>query len=172
MSVATRRPAAGLIGMLVALQAGCGGPQPAPVELSSAAPLSAAAVPREAPPARLAAVVPVAARTADVLSPPRAVASAEPIDHAARTRAGLYVRRDEAERIDRELGGQVIWLDAACCSDEELELVAMLAYGEQAARNLSAETPLFVTGSDQRLAARLVNRLADAGVRKPYLVTR
>jgi hypothetical protein len=173
MAFAARKPGAALAGMLslVALHAGCGGPLPAEaVDGRSPAVLAASPLPRPGPGTRMAA--PAAASRPQAAGASRRSADAEPIDHAARTRAGLYVRRADAERIDRELHGQVIWLDATCCTDEEIELVAMLAYGEQAARNLGADAPLFVTGADQRLAARLVNRLWDAGLRTAYLVTR
>lgn len=156
--------------LLVALQAGCGGPHP--VEAPSVrvgAALPASPMPPD-PNARSEA--PMAASHAQAGRTQGVSPHAEPIDHAARTRTGLYLHRDEADQISRERRGQVIWVDASCCVDEELELIAMLAYGEQATRKLGADTPVFVTGADQRLAARLVDRLGDAGIPTAHLVTR
>jgi len=97
--------------------------------------------------------------------------SALPADHAARTRPGLYLRRAAAERLDRELRGDVVWVDAGCCAGDGVELAIYVAFGVQAAKNLDDGVPFLVTGADQRLAAQLVNRLADNGIRRAYLVT-
>lgn len=106
------------------------------------------------------------------LQPPAARGSAMPLDHAARTRPGLYLRHAEAEALDRRLRGAVVWVDTGCCAGDGMELAMLTAFGMQAAMDLDNDAPFLVTGDDQRLAALLVNRLTDAGLRRVYLVTR
>jgi hypothetical protein len=96
--------------------------------------------------------------------------AALPADLAARTRPGLYVRREAAERWEREHPGEGVWLDAGCCANEGPDLALYLAFGMQAAQNLDDDAPFLVAGADQRLAATLVNALADKGIRRAYLV--
>jgi len=107
----------------------------------------------------------------DRANTPASDPAAMPADHAARTRPGLYLRRADAERWERRLRGDVVWLDAGCCAGDEAEMALLIAYGMQAAKNLGNDAPFFVSGSDQRLAATLVNRLAETGSPQAFLVT-
>lgn len=94
-------------------------------------------------------------------------------DHGPGDRAepapGGPITRAEAERMERALRGDVIWVDAGCCSDD-IDLVALIAYGMQAAKNLGNDAPFFVTGNDAQLVARLVERLAQSGITRAYRV--
>lgn len=106
------------------------------------------------------------------LQVPAARSGAMPLDHAARTRQGLYLRHAEAEALDRRLRGAVVWVDTGCCAGDGADLAMLTAFGMQAALDLDNDAPFLVTGDDQRLAALVVNRLTDAGLRRVYLVTR
>ncbi len=94
-----------------------------------------------------------------------------PADHGARTRPGLYAQREQALQLERTLRGAVIWVDVACCGTEGADLGVLIAFGMQAAGNLPASVPVFVGGADLRLAASVVNRLADAGLSRVFLLT-
>jgi len=107
----------------------------------------------------------------EAASLPTSDSAAMPADHAARTRPGLYLRRADAERWEQRLRGDVVWVDAGCCAGDTAEMALLTAYGMQAAKNLGNDAPFFVTGSNQRLAATLVNRLAETGSRNAFLVT-
>lgn len=154
-----RGSAAGIgLTLLVGLgQAGCGG--------GSAAGAQGAA-PVQAPRGAAAAAAPVVVAAAPAGDP-----SAQPADYGARTRPGLYLRRADAERIDRERGGAVVWVDLACCNANEPDLPVLIAYTVQATKNLAGDAPFFVTGSDLRGAAQVVNHLARNGAPNVYLVT-
>ena len=94
-----------------------------------------------------------------------------PADHGARTRPGLYAQREQALQLERTLRGAVIWVDVACCGTEGADLGVLIAFGMQAAGNLPASVPVFVGGADLRLAASVVNRLAEAGLSRVFLLT-
>ena len=94
-----------------------------------------------------------------------------PVDYGARTRKGLYAQREQALQLERTLRGEVIWVDVACCGTEGADLGVLIAFGMQAAGNLPASVPVFVGGADLRLAASVVNRLADAGLSRVFLLT-
>lgn len=96
-------------------------------------------------------------------------ASAVPLDRQAHTRLGLYLSRARAERVDQETGGQVVWVDANCCSGPDADRPERIAFGLMSV--MGDEAPLFVTGADLRQAARLADRLEALGLRRVYLVT-
>jgi hypothetical protein len=83
--------------------------------------------------------------------------------------AGGPITRAEADRMDRVLRGDVVWVDAGCCSDD-IDLVALIAYGNQAAKNLGNDVPFLVTGNDAQLVARVVERMAQSGITRAYRV--
>lgn len=87
------------------------------------------------------------------------------------TRAGLYALRAQAEALDRALGGAVIWIDVDCCADDAVETALGIVAGLAAARGLGATAPVFVTGSDLRIAAAAVDRLGVHGHTHAFLVT-
>jgi hypothetical protein len=97
-------------------------------------------------------------------------AAPAPADAAAHTRPGLYLRRGAAERIDQQTRGEVVWLDTDAFPGD-IDLAVLNAYGVQAAVNLGNDVPFLVTGGNQRLSARVVDRLAAEGIARAYLVT-
>ena len=97
--------------------------------------------------------------------------SSVPLDHGAHTQRGLYAQREQALQLERRLRGDVIWVPVECCGTEGADLAIYIAYGMQAAHNLPASAPVFVSGDDLRLAASVVNRLADGGMSRVFLVT-
>ena len=94
-----------------------------------------------------------------------------PLDHDAHTKRGLYAQREQALQLERQLRGDVVWVPVECCGAEGADLAVYIAYGVQAAHNLPASAPVFVSGADQRPAASVVNRLADGGTSRVFLVT-
>ncbi len=111
-----------------------------------------------------------------MLSPFGAVAppapEALPQDESVRTRGGLYATRQQAEELDRQLGGAVAWVDVDCCGDMAIERAQYQAAGMMAALNLPDDAPVFVTGAEPALAARAVDALADQGLTRVFLVAR
>lgn len=97
--------------------------------------------------------------------------SSVPLDHGAHTKRGLYAQREQALQLERQLRGDVVWVPVECCGTEGADLAVYIAYGVQAAHNLPASAPVFVSGADLRLAASVVNRLADGGMGRVFLVT-
>ncbi len=97
--------------------------------------------------------------------------SSVPADHGAHTQSGLYAQRDQALQLERQLRGDVVWVPVECCGTEGADLSVYIAYGVQAAHNLPASAPVFVSGADLRLAASVVNRLAEGGMSRVFLVT-
>ena len=94
-----------------------------------------------------------------------------PLDHGAHTHKGLYAEREQALQLERQLRGDVVWVPVECCGTEGADLAVYIAYGMQAAHNLPVSAPVFVSGADLRLAASVVNRLADSGMSRVFLVT-
>lgn len=94
-----------------------------------------------------------------------------PLDHGAHTQRGLYAQREQALQLERQLRGDVVWVPVECCGTEGADLAVYIAYGVQAAHNLPDSAPVFVSGADLRLAASVVNRLADGGMSRVFLVT-
>lgn len=94
-----------------------------------------------------------------------------PADYGARTRNGLYAQYEQALQLERQLRGDVVWVPVECCGTEGADIAVYIAYGVQAAHNLPASAPVFVSGADLRLAASVVNRLSDGGMSRVFLVT-
>lgn len=95
--------------------------------------------------------------------------AAEPVDRQAHTRRGLYLGRATAELAYQESGGHAVWIDASCCGGLDPELPERIAFGMQAI--VGDDAPLYVSGSDLRQAARLVDRFDTIGLRRVYLIT-
>lgn len=76
----------------------------------------------------------------------------------------------DAEAWERRQRGGVIWVDTGCCPAADADLVVMLAYGVQAAKDLGPAAPFFVTGTDAGLATRVAERLVRNGARHVYRV--
>ena len=107
----------------------------------------------------------------------RALQAAEQLRtyHSGSTkRLGVFVRAmsaADADELDQRLRGDVVWIAVDCCGDEAIGLALGVTYGVQAAKSLPASAPVLVTAVDQRLAAKVVNQLADAGMSQVFLVT-
>lgn len=96
---------------------------------------------------------------------------AEPADAGARTRRGRYVTAAQAAQLERSFGDAAIAIEVGCCSPVEVDIALGIVWGLQAARDLPADTPVLVRGSDLRLAATTVNRLGEGGMSRVWLVT-
>jgi len=110
--------------------------------------------------------------TATTAKPTPQAASAEPADTGARTRQGLYLTAEQARALATRLDDRLVTVEARCCGLDQAEMDVLMAFGVQAAANLGNDAPFVVSGSDQRQAAAVANRLAELGVRQAYLVTR
>jgi hypothetical protein len=87
------------------------------------------------------------------------------------TRAGRYALRAQAEALERALGGAVIWIDVECCVDNAVDTALGTVAGLAAARDLGSSAPVFVTGSDLRMAAAVADQLGSDGHSRVFLVT-
>jgi len=106
---------------------------------------------------------------AAVAAPPAGVQAA-PVDHAARTRQGFYASPTQADWMERERSGDFIPVQVECCGVEGDDLAIAIAMGMQAANILPNSAPVLVRGADLRQAARVANRLTDAGFSRVILV--
>lgn len=95
-----------------------------------------------------------------------------PADPAVRTRSGLYATRQQADDLDGQLGGAVVWVDVDGASAALIERALGHVHGLLAAKDLGADAPVFVTASDLAAAARLVDELSEQGLTRVFLITR
>jgi hypothetical protein len=93
-------------------------------------------------------------------SDPRAV----PHDAAAHTRLGLYATADQARQLEQVLGARMRSVAVGCCGDDGADSAALRARD-------AGDLPVLVRGADLRQAARVANRLSDAGLQRVWLVT-
>lgn len=93
-------------------------------------------------------------------------------DPRAHTRSGLYATRQQADDLDGQLGGAVVWVDVEGRNAALIERALGHVYGLLAAEDLGADAPVFVTASDLPAAARLVDRLSEQGLTRVFLITR
>jgi poly(3-hydroxybutyrate) depolymerase len=105
-------------------------------------------------------------------TPQPALPQAVPTDPRARTQVALYATRDQAQALEAELGGAVLWVEAGCCDEPALSLAIEHTEGLRTERHLALDAPVFITGKNLQLAALLVNRLSDEGYEQVFLVTR
>ncbi len=130
----------------------------------------AADAPAEAKPA------PRAARPAPLLgadgTPQPALPQAVPADPRARTQVALYATRDQAQALEAELDGAVVWVEAGCCDEPAVSSAIEQTEALRNERHLGLDAPVFVTGKQLQLAALVVNRLSDDGYEQVFLVTR
>jgi hypothetical protein len=104
-------------------------------------------------------------------TPQPALPQAVPADPRARTRVALYATRAQAQALEAELDGAVIWVEAGCC-DERAVSAAMDHTDElRTGKNLALDAPVFITGKNLLLAAMVVDRLTDEGHTEVFLVT-
>jgi hypothetical protein len=95
-----------------------------------------------------------------------------PADPAARTRSGLYATRQQADDLDGQLGGAVVWVDVEGRDAVLIERALGVVHGLVAAKDLGADAPVFVTAADLPAAARVVDRLSAQGLTRVFLITR
>ncbi|HET9976741.1 MAG TPA: hypothetical protein VFQ20_04840 [Burkholderiaceae bacterium] len=122
------------------------------------------------------AAAPRAARVPPLLgadgTPQPALPQAVPADPRERTHAALYATRAQAHALEADLDGAVIWIDAGCCDERAVTFALELAESARTGKHLALDAPVFITGADLKLAALVVNRLADDGHTLVFLVTR
>jgi hypothetical protein len=125
-----------------------------------------------------AAVKPIArtARPAPLLgadgTPQPALPQAVPADPRARTRVALYATHAQAQALEAELDGAVIWVEAGCCGESAVSAAMDRTDELRTGRNLALDAPVFITGKNLQLAAMVVDRLTDEGHTEVFLVTR
>jgi hypothetical protein len=125
-----------------------------------------------------AAVKPTAraARPAPLLgadgTPQPALPQAVPADPRARTRVALYATRAQAQALEAELDGAVIWVEAGCCNERAVNAAMDRTDELRTGRNLALDAPVFISGKNLQLAALVVDRLTDEGHTEVFLVTR
>jgi hypothetical protein len=125
-----------------------------------------------------AAVKPTAraARPAPLLgadgTPQPALPQAVPADPRARTQVALYATRDQAQALEAELGGAVIWVEAGCCDESSVSAAMDRTDELRTGKNLALDAPVFISGKNLQLAALVVDRLTDDGYTQVFLVTR
>lgn len=115
---------------------------------------------------------PLPALIADDGSLPPPAADAVPADPGARTRSGHYAVRAQAQALEFERRGDVVWFDAACCGSDAIDSARGVVDGLRLAAWVSPDAPVLVTGDDLRLAAFMADRLEEEGERRVFLVTR
>lgn len=117
-----------------------------------------------------------AARPAPLLgadgTPQPALPQAVPADPRERTRVALYATRAQAQALEAESDGAVIWVEAGCCDEGAVSAAIDRADELRADKHLALDAPVFVTGKNLQLAAMLVDRLSDDGYEQVFLVTR
>jgi hypothetical protein len=91
-------------------------------------------------------------------------------DSAVRALGVRLASRQQADQLQAALPDETISVDAGCCGTEAADIAVLMVWGEQAARNLDRAAPVLVRGADQRLAATVARRLADAGMSRVWVV--
>lgn len=99
-------------------------------------------------------------------SPPWAVTARA--DH--RTRAGLYITEAQARAHEQALPGKVISVLAGCCGEQAMNEAMVSAWDQYVTYDAPSDMPVLVRGSDLQRAARLADRLTDAGFAPVFLV--
>ncbi len=105
-------------------------------------------------------------------TPQPALPLAVPSDPNERTQAALYATRAQAEALEAEYDGAVIWVETGCCDDSAVGMALDHVERLHTGRHLALDAPVFITGKNLKLAATVVNRLSDEGHTQVFLVTR
>jgi hypothetical protein len=88
--------------------------------------------------------------------------------------APAVMAHKQAQELDQSLNGDVLWVNADCCgslgANVAVGVTVGITYAMQAAGNLPDSVPVFVTGADQQLVGKVVNRLAEGGMRRVFQV--
>jgi hypothetical protein len=105
-------------------------------------------------------------------TPQPALPYAVPVDPRERTRVALYATREQAQALEAEVDGAVIWIETGCCDESAVSHALELVDAQNSSRNLPLDAPIFVSGKNLQLAALVVDRLSDVGYMQVFLVTR
>ncbi len=105
-------------------------------------------------------------------TPQPALPQAVPADPRLRTQVALYATHDQAQALEAELGGAVLWVDAGCCDGTAVSSAVDHTEALRTERHLGLDAPVFITGTQLHLAALVVDRLSDEGYEQVFLVTR
>ena len=104
--------------------------------------------------------------------PQPALREAVPSNPRERTRVALYATREQAQALDAERRGAVIWVEADCCDENAVAFALDLADGLRTGKQLGFDAPVFVTGDNLQMAALIVDRLTEEGHTRVFMVTR
>lgn len=104
--------------------------------------------------------------------PQPALPEAVPTSPRERTLVALYATREQAQALDAERRGAVIWVEADCCDENAVAFALDLADGLRTGKQLGFDAPVFVTGENLQMAALIVNRLSEEGHTRVFMVTR
>lgn len=104
--------------------------------------------------------------------PQPALPEAVPSNPRERTHVALYATREQAQALDAERHGAVIWVEADCCDENAVAFALDLADGLRSGKHLGFDAPVFVTGENLQMAVLIVDRLAEEGHTRVFLVTR
>lgn len=120
--------------------------------------------------------VPRSARPSPLLgadgTPQPALPHAVPADPRERTRVALYATRTQAQALEAEFDGAVIWVDTGCCGESAVSAAIDRTDELRMGKRLALDAPVFVTGRNLHLAATVVDQLSDDGYEQVFLVTR
>lgn len=151
--------------LLAALLAACGGtdlPPPASDVADGRATVTAVAAGGSDP------VPPLLADDGSVMP---AAPQAVPADAAARTRAGRYATRAQAEQLEGAMAAGIVRIEVRGSGADAVDAAVGMVRGLLAGRQLADDAPVLIEGGDLRSAAALVDRLAANGVSNTWLVT-
>jgi methionine-rich copper-binding protein CopC len=104
--------------------------------------------------------------------PQAALPQAVPTNPRERTHVALYATLEQAQALDAERRGAVIWVEADCCDENAVAFALDLADGLRTGKHLGFDAPVFVTGENLQMAALIVNRLTEEGHSRVFMVTR
>lgn len=97
---------------------------------------------------------------------------AVPSDPSERTQTALYATRAQAEALEAEYDGAVIWVETGCCDDSAVSVALDHVEGLRTGKHLALDAPVFITGKNLKWAALVTDRLTDEGHTQVFLVTR
>ncbi len=104
--------------------------------------------------------------------PQPALPEAVPSNPRERTHVALYATREQAQALDAERRGAVIWVEADCCDENAVAFALDLADGLRTGKQLGFDAPVFVIGDNLQMAALIVDRLTEEGHSRVFMVTR
>lgn len=127
------------------------------------------------PPSRDAAPVPVAGAAMPLLDndrlPLAPLPRAIPAHAEHRTRAGLYATEAQARAFEQAAPGAVISVFVPCCGEQALGKAMLSAWDQYVRFDAPQDMPVLVRGGDLQQAARLADRLTQAGFAPVFLVS-